>query len=64
MSNDVVFHFYSDTNQRLAYDELQLLSLDSLELDEFSILVGASDYAMLGDAIDSIVSNYGGEEGL
>ncbi len=64
MSSDVVFYFYSDSNQRLAFDELQLLSLDNLEWDEFSIRVGASDYAMVGDVIDSIVSTYGGEEGL
>ena len=62
MSDDVVFKFYSDTNQSNAFDELQLLSLDICEQVDFDIHIGASDFNSMEDDISVIVSNYGGEE--
>ena len=57
----VVFNFFSDTNQRLALDELQLLQLDDLSTDTFAIHIGERDYDLLSEAIDAIMDNYGAE---
>jgi len=61
MSGVVVFNFYSDTNQKLALDELQLLALDDITEDTFSIHIGQHDYDALGGSIDAIMDSYGAE---
>jgi len=61
MTGPVVFNFYSDTNQRLALDELQLLGLDDMTEDSFAIHIGQQEYDALGGSIDAIMDEYGAE---
>ncbi len=61
MSGTVVFNFFSDTNQKLALDELQLLQLDDMTEDTFAIHIGQHDYDALGSSIDAIMDEYGAE---
>ncbi len=61
MTGPIVFNFFSDTNQKLALDELQLLGLDDMTEDTFAISIGQEDYDALGVAIDTIMDEYGAE---
>jgi hypothetical protein len=61
MSSVITFEFYSDTNLANAFDELQLMSLDSVERQGISIVVGHSDMQAMGDSIETIIAEHGGE---
>lgn len=61
MTDVITFEFYSDTNLSNAFDELQLMSLDVLERQGTSIVIGAPDMQAMGDSIDTIISYNGGE---
>ena len=61
MTGTVVFNFYSDTNQKLALDEVQLLGLDDMTEDSFAIHIGQQEYDALGGSIDAIMDAYGAE---
>lgn len=64
MSDTVRFDFFSDTNQKLALDELGLLQLDDMVEDTFSIYIGNADYAAMQDSIDAIMESYGAQIGV
>lgn len=61
MNSVITFEFYSDTNLGNALDELQLMSLDSVERQGSSIVVGHSDMQAMGDSIETIIAEHGGE---
>lgn len=56
----VTFEFYSDTNIYNAIDELQLMSLDP-EREGNLLLVSGEDMQAMGDSIEAIISQNGGE---
>lgn len=64
VSDAVRFDFFSDTNQKLALEELQLLSLDDMVEDTFAIYIGQSDYGQMQDSIDAIMDSYGAQIGV
>lgn len=61
MSDVTTFVFYSDTNLSNALDELQLMSLDFVEQQGTSIVVGKSDMDAMNDSIGAIMGDHGGE---
>lgn len=61
MSDTVSFEFFSDTNISNAYDELQLMSLDTLSKEGTTLYVSWQDMNEMGDSIEAIMGDNGGE---
>ena len=52
--------FYSDTNLSNAFDELEMLQLDTLEKDGKSLKMSAQEFAEMEEPINVIVDAWGG----
>ena len=52
--------FYSDTNLMNAFDELEMLQLDTLEKDGKNLTIDSQEYREMEEPISVIVSAWGG----
>lgn len=57
---DVTIQFYSDTNLAAAYDEMELLQLDTLRKEATALVVDLDEFRDMEEPIKSITDAWGG----